>query len=305
MVLQTIKNKRSNLNGHTSCLLLFSLLFLMACNPKGDSGKMKITGEISAEEIEKESVREILYNLYQPEEMSRIFERAGANFSPDILASPDNLTAYSSPSEMAVALGIFGADLFYARLFDQSLYVAKYLSSIQILSEKLGIPGNYYEGLFEEPGDWLTNRDSVTQYASEIYIKTDNYLKKTDKHSLAALIVMGSWVEAMYIAGSIYAENPTNMEIMDRIGEQKYSLNPLISLMSNYQDDLRITENILILKRIRRAFDKFEIYFSESDLKIDTTRKVISARDYTTSFTAENAREIKNLIEDLRMRLVR
>lgn len=299
------KGKKLPYQGLSCLLLVFILMISFSCKRQGDSGKMTITGEITAEEIEQESVREILYNLYQPEEMSSIFERVGANFNPDFMASPDNIPAYSNPSEIAIALGIYGVDLFYSRLFDQPSYTARYLSSIQVLSEKLGIPENYYEGLFEEPESWIANRDSVTRFAADIYFKTDKFLKKSNRGSLAALIVMGSWVEAMYIATRIYEENPTNMEIMDRIGEQKYSLNPLISLMSNYHDDLRITEHILILKKIRKSFDKFDIFFSGSDLTIDTARKVIAAREYQSTFSPENAREINELIQDFRMRLVR
>jgi hypothetical protein len=278
---------------------------LLSCNRQGEIAKMVITGEISQEEIEQESVREILYNLYQPEEMSKIFDRTAANFDPDIPASPDNFPAYNTSFEMAVALGIYGVDLYYSRLFDQTSYTSSYITAIQILSEKIGIPESYYEGLFEEPENWLTNRDSVALFASDIYIKTDTFLKKNDKDALSALIVMGSWIEAMFIASRIYSENPSNMEILDRIAEQKYSLSPLISLLSNYQDDLRIRELILMLNKLRKSFDRFEIYFHEPDLTIDTTRKIISAGKYRSDFTTENATEIITLVQEIRLKLVR
>lgn len=285
--------------------VLFSLVILAgSCKHQSDRSMGDITGDSSVQSIEPQRVREIFYNMYMPEEMSRIFQRVGANFDPDLPNSPDHFARYRKPREVAIAIGVYGVDLHYARMFDQKMMTARYFTVVEILSEKLGIPQTYYEDIFEKLDEKFPDKDSVSIIASKIYEKTDKFLKENDKNSLAALIVMGGWVEALYIACKILEDNPYNMEIMDRIAEQKYSLNSLIYLLSNYQEDIRITEYILMLKRLRKAYARYEIYYDEEDFVLDTAKKKITATEYESEFNNEIVNEITMVVEEIRENIV-
>lgn len=285
-------------------VLLFLAILAGSCKCQSDRTKEDITDDFSTQSIEPERVREIFYNMYMPEEMSRIFQKVGANFDPDLPNSPDHFARYRKPGEVAIAIGVYGVDLHYARMFDQKMMTARYFTVVEILSEKLGIPQTYYEDIFEKLDEKFPDKDSVSIIASKIYEKTDKFLKENDKNSLAALIVMGGWVEALYIACKILEDNPYNMEIMDRIAEQKYSLNSLIYLLSNYQEDIRITEYILMLKRLRKAYTRYEIYYEEEDFIIDTSRKMIKASDYESEINDEIVQEITMVVEEIRENIV-
>ncbi len=284
--------------------LSFSLLVINSCKDQEDRQKESITGAITEDYNEPQRVREIFYNMYMPEEMSRIFHKAGANFDPEIINSPDRFSRYRKPHEVAIALGVYGVDLHYARIFDQKMMTARYFTVVEILSEKMGIPRDYYEDIFEKLDEDFPDQDSLSRLASKIYERTDKYLKENNRDSHAALIVMGGWVEALYIACNILESNPYNMEIMDRIAEQKYSLNSLIYLLSNYQEDIRITEYILMLKRLRKAYARYEIYYDEKDFNLDTAQKKITATEYESEFNDENVNEITRVIEEIRENLV-
>ncbi len=253
---------------------------------------------------ERETVKQIFYSIYLPTEMSRVFESVGANFDPDIVSSAENFSQYTEDFDIALGLGVYGVDLSYARLFDQSALMARYFSNINIMAGKLGIPDEYYENKFREVEENFHNRDSVIYILTDIYEKTDEYLKANGKSEHAAIIVLGAWAEALYIASGIFGKDPTNMEIMDRIAEQKYSLNSIISLLSNYQDNIRITEYLLMLKRLRKAYDRFEIYYYKTDFEIDTIEKVIAADDYKSEFEPSIANEIIDLIYEIRMDII-
>ncbi|MFW5820290.1 MAG: hypothetical protein ACOCWA_03310 [Bacteroidota bacterium] len=278
----------------------FLLVIISSCKQHEESPEEEITGDFSSHSVESQRVREIFYTMYKPEEMSRIFQKVGANFDPDLPHSPEHFARYRKPGEIAIAIGVYGVDLHYARMFDQEMLTARYFTVVEILSEKLGIPQTYYEDIFEKLEEKFPDRDSVSIIASKIYDKTDNFLKENKKNSLAARIVMGGWVEALYIATKILESNPYNMEIMERIGEQKYSLNSLIYLLSNYQEDIRITEYILMLKRLRKAYARYEIYYDEEGFKLDTTNKKITAQEYESEFDDEIVSEITMVIEEIR-----
>lgn len=285
-------------------LCILASIVIIACNNNRKKEGLSLPEDLAEESYPMGQVREIFYNMYLPEEMSRIFEQVGANFDPDIPVSPENFSRYQEPSDIAVAIGAYGVDLNYAKLFDQSAMTASYFSVIQILSEKLGIPEEYYEDLFNRIEEGPVERDTLAMIATQIYEKTDTYLTGNGKGASAALIVMGGWVEALYIASRIYKSNPSNMEILDRISEQKYSLNSLIYLMNNYQDNLVNARYLLYLKRLKKAFDRYEIYFEEDDFDLDTANRMILARDYTSDMTEDIALEIAILIKEIREEII-
>jgi hypothetical protein len=277
---------------------------LVSCNQETETRQESITGDFQDTEIEPQRVREIFYNMYRPDEMSRIFQKVGANYDPSIPNSPDHFARYKKSGDIAIAIGVYGVDLHYARIFDQKMMAARYFTVVEILSEKLGIPKEYYEDIFRTIEENFPDQDSISILASRIYDKTESYLKDHDKNSLAALIVMGGWIEALYIASQILESNPYNIEILDRIAEQKYSLNSLIYLLSNHQDDIKITEYILMLKRLRKAYARYEIYYDEEDFVLDTANKKITTSDYESEINDEIIEEITMVIEEIRETVV-
>jgi hypothetical protein len=252
----------------------------------------------------EKKIRQIFYSMYLPDEMSRLFERVGANYNPSILNSPENFAKYTSSSDIALNLGIYGVDMSYSRMFEQTGATAKYFSSIQLLSEKLGIPRSYFEEIFEGMEEHFSDKDSLLKIAGKIFDTTDRYLKDHRFDAQAALIVAGGWVEALYIATRIYYDNPENIEIADRIAEQKYSLNSLISLLGNYQSDLKVAEYVLMLKRLRVTYEQFDFYYSTEDLQLDTITKTISATEYDSDVSPAMLSEISVIISDIRSDIV-
>jgi hypothetical protein len=281
-------------------LLILTQAFLNSCknNPEASSELPNF------ETAGKEDVRLIFFNMYLPEEMSSMFEKSGSHYEPSILNPAENISRYNSPHSVAVNIGIYGVDLNYARFFNQKAAVAKYINTVNILAGKLGIPPDFYEHLIKGIERNYNDKDSISKYATDIYINTDEYLKSTGKDSYAALIVMGGWIEALYIASKIYEADNMNIEIINRISEQKYSLNSLIALLNNYQDDTSIAGYILMLKTLKRSYDQFELYYNPEDLKLDSTKMVLSAKGNQSLITPETLKEISQIISTIRKEIV-
>jgi hypothetical protein len=282
----------------------FLLIVFSACKdkkPKQEAVPIALENETSTSSAK---VRQIFYNMYQPTEMSKLFERVGANYNPAILNSADNISRYTTQHQIALNLGLYGVDISYTRIFDQSASTAKYFSTIQLLTAKLGIPDFYFQNILVALDKYRSDKDSLTKLAGDVYEVADKFLKENNKDAFAALVVMGGWIEALYIASKIAESDPENMEIKDRIGEQKYYLNSLISLLSNYQEDLSITENLLMLKKLKKSFDKFEIYYNQKSFKVDTVNKLISTSDYVVNVSPEIISEIGAIVSEIRMGII-
>lgn len=275
-------------------------LVLTSCQNNSTDKIINQTFEADSKNMPDDNLREIFYSMYLPNEMSRLLERVGANFYPEILMPDEDFSRYSEENDIATAIGIYGVDLSYAQIYEQNLLSAKYLTTLKFLTPKIGIPEDLYTDLYDNFENYFSNPDSLDKITSLFYMKTDEFLKEAGKNAHAALIVMGGWIEALYIANKILEYNSNNIEILDRIAEQKYSLNSLISLMNNYQDDTYIAESIAQLKKLKQSFDKFDIYYNQKGFQIDTINKTFFTEGYESGLTMDLASEINQLIIEIR-----
>jgi len=261
------------------------------------------TGEIVQDDYVAKS-KFIFYNMYSPIEMAGIFNDAGAIYSPEILNPVQASENYVTSSKIAMNLGIYGVDLSYARMFDQMQVSIEYLATIQQMAQRLGIPNDFVSFTAAKVEKYINNRDSIMQVATEAYANADLYLKSGKRENAAALIVFGGWIESMYIAVSIFNPNDPDQAIMERIAEQKYSLNSLIVLLSNYQEDLQVSEYLVLLRKLKRIFDKFEIYYEPGDFDIDTVNKVIALNRNKINVSSQQVGQISRIINEIRDKII-
>ncbi|MBA7575268.1 hypothetical protein ES708_17089 [subsurface metagenome] len=172
--------------------------------------------------------KSIFYGLYSPVEVTRVFESIGAEYTPAILNSTENSSNYITSSKIALNLGVYGVDLSYIQLFHLTQESINYWTVISKLTNQLGIPGDIINTPRESLDENYNNPDSLVQIATATFSIVKNHLKEQNRESAAAMIIIGGWVEALYIATeALYNEENPDPEIISIIAEQKYSLNSL------------------------------------------------------------------------------
>jgi hypothetical protein len=248
--------------------------------------------------------RSISYEMSLPLEMARLFDHVGANFYPEFLNPADQFAKYSRPAKIALNLGVYGVDLSYSKMFNQHQKTVGYLTAINRLAAEMGIPREIYADILDNLDFFLENRDSLSGAAEELYRATDEFLRKDGQEGAASLVAMGGWIESMYIATSILEMDPENIALQEKVAEQKYSLNSLIALMNNYHADLELAEYLLMLKNLRRSYDKFQIFYSKGSVAVDTSSKSISASGYFINVSPDQISEISTKIRNLRTLII-
>ncbi|MFC2081101.1 hypothetical protein ACFLR8_02705 [Bacteroidota bacterium] len=248
--------------------------------------------------------RSISYEMTLPVEMAGLFDHVGANFYPEFLNPADQFGKYGKSAKVALNLGVYGVDLSYVKMFSQHQRSVAYLNAIHRLAGEMGIPREIYGDVIENMEFFVTNRDSLSKVTMELYSATDEFLKEDGQEGAASLVAMGGWIESMYIATRIWEMDSKNLALQDKIAEQKYSLNSLIALMNNYHSDLDLAEYLLMLKNLRRTYDKFQLFYKKDDVEVDTANKTISAGGYFVNITEDQMREISNKIENLRTLII-
>lgn len=289
-------------------IFLPALVIMFGCNGNQNSGNdldldIIDSGDVPSEHVDK--VTKIFYNVPSPIEMATMMQRAGANYDVELLNPVGNIENYTTIASSALNLGIYGADLSYTRMFDQIQESVNYLSVLRKLSDRLGIPqdeGSFAVGRIEENID---NRDSLLQIISETYATADLYLKENDRGSTAALIILGGWVEALYISTNILDSVSPNPEIMNRVAEQKLSLNNLIEILNSYGEDESIGKYLPELLDLQQSFEKITITYKSGHVVTDTVNKKTSIQSETAiEVTYDNIREIRRKVEIIRKEMI-
>jgi hypothetical protein len=217
----------------------------------------------------------IFYNMYLSVELSSLFESAGAVFTPELMNNPDKTSEYLTSSQQAVNLGVYAVDLSYARVFDQVETASKYFNAMQQLSKDLGIPSDYFENTAKRFERNFTNKDSLITLANEVYYTTEDYLKANERYTTAAIIIMGGWVEAITIAVNVAIES-RDPDIIERLIDQKYSLNNLIIMLSEHKDNEVVAGYISRLNKLKKAFNEIDVVFDVNfDPKSESGKEII------------------------------
>lgn len=282
--------------------LLFSLILLSCKNQPPQPEEVFVPEPTVKESAE---VKEVIYSMYLPTDMSELFERSGSNFDPDMPAPVNTLPLYTNPEQIAVMLGIFGVDLSYMKILQQKAMAAEYYTAIKVMAAKLEIPEAIFDKSSKKLEKNLGNQDSLAAVIESVYSETDLFFRESGKDNLASISLLGGWIEAMYIGVSIYEAEEGNRAMAHKLLQQKFTLNSIYSILSNHQESLRVTSYLLMLKRLRKEFNKVEIRYPVEGFSVDTTQKRIQTANAQIHYEPTTLTEISRLIVQMRDELIK
>lgn len=254
------------------------------------------------ENYKKEEI--IFYNLFSPVELTYLISKKESYYNSSLINSINNITKYSESTKVALNLGIYGADISYLWMFEQSQQSLSYRAAIQRLTDKLEIPRDFVNFTYSSAESNAQNFDSLVHIAKVSYLKTDEYLKRTGRNHSASFILLGGWIETLYIATQMY-EHPDS-KLMSKIAIQNFSLNSLIGILQQSQDNINVTEYLLLLKKLKQAFDELGIQYPPESLVIDTSTKHIKLKNpESLNIKVENLAEIRRITKQIREHIIR
>ncbi len=251
-------------------------------------------------------VQEIFYAVPSPMEMATLLKKEGAEYNVDLLNDVKRVNGYTSAQSRALNLGIYGADLSYASVFNQNQESIIYLSCAKKLADNLGVTKAFNDETIERMEENVDNRDSLLNIVSETYYMLDAYLKENGRDHVSALVITAGWVEGLYLSTSIALQqkNPTEA-LLQRIADQKISLVNLIELVDAYNKDNQIDEIVADLQRIDAAFAAVEHQKKESaNLSTGSDGVAVIGSASKTTLTAENLIEIGKVITEIRTKYI-
>ena len=229
-------------------ILIASVGFsLFSCGEEVKKNEIEIDAPIepTIDIVERsDKIQKIFFNIPSPIETSQILQEAGATYEFTLPSNPSAVDDYQSIGEQALNMGIYGADLNYATVFDQTTEIMLYLQCARTLGSELGIDQVFDEETIDRIEWNLEVKDSMQVIITEIFWEMSSYLEEQDRQSISTLIILGGWVEGVYLSTQLARIAPDNEGLKLRIAEQKYSLTNLIGLLNSY-DSNDISQDIL------------------------------------------------------------
>lgn len=245
-----------------------------------------------------------VFIIPSPIQTAILIQKSGALYDKSMLNGSDKVNSYSTKFQKCLNLGIYGADLGYTTLYDQTQDALMYFKATNTLATDLGLSNAFDKSLLERFQKNIGKKDSILVLVSSAYRASNDFLKNNDRNEDAALIVAGGWIETLQFAINIMKAKP-NEDIKRRIAEQKGTLNNLLALISTYQGNEEYAELLLKLNELKAEYDKVEYkYVYSQPVTDEVTKSTTITSKSETSITPENIQAIGEKISAIRKLII-
>ncbi len=300
-----IKSKYVNKWMGYSGALAFAAIFMVGCVSdvkKDDAGEG--VAEVDSSATKLMTIGGNMFSIPSPIQTAMLIEKSGADYNKSFLNDAKKVTTYATNYQKALNLGVYGADVGYVTIYDQSQDAIKYLSVINKLSDELGITGAFDENTIKRFENNFGKRDSMLNLVAVAYRNSDAFLKDNDRMNVGALILAGGWIETLYFSTQIAVKNK-NQDVINRIGEQKYTLNNIVKMLTQYYNQPEYDVLVDDLIELAYDFDAIDIQYTYEKSTVDIAKKTTKINSKTVVvITPEHLKAIADKVAKIRNKIV-
>lgn len=243
-------------------LLGFVILFTSCVNEDIDNDQE----EIDSLSINEKELDNTVFKLPSPVELYKFLYDEKVNFNEQALNSIDRKEKYNTSTKKALNLGIYSSDLAYSAVFEKTQETFQYFKTAKSLADDLSISEGFNESVALRIEDNLENVDSLYEIASDAYWDATTYLEAENKTELLSFIIIGSWVESVYIATLSVDEFSADNEVIIRIAEQKLLLENLLDYLNSHEKNEEINKILRKLNELEEYF--YNLYDGANNMNI-------------------------------------
>lgn len=224
--------KNLKLNTKVIALGLASMLIYSCGDPKPteETDDLPDTDTVKAVAL---NVGGKLFSVPSPMQTALLIQKSGVAYDKSILNAGNKNGQYASDYSRSLNLGIYGADLGYVSMYNQTQDAIGYLGAVKNLADKIGVSSAFDQTTMKRISDNISNKDSMLVLVGLAYRASDSYLKTNKRTEISSLILTGGWIESMNFSIVAYNKKPTD-EIKYRIAEQKQALSSIIELIKSH-----------------------------------------------------------------------
>lgn len=284
-----------------------SAIFMVGCVSdvkKEGADEGDTTEKVDSTSTRLMSIGGSMFSIPSPIQTAMLIEKSGADYNKGFLNDAKKVTTYATNYQKALNLGIYGADVGYVTIYDQSQDALKYLGVINKLSDELGITGAFDENTIKRFENNFGKRDSMLNLVAVAYRNADAFLKDNDRLNVGALVLAGGWIETVYFSTQI-ALKDGDQEVINRIGEQKYTLNNIVKMLTPYYNQPEYDALVDELIELAYDFDAIDVQYTYEKPTVDIANKTTTINSKTVVvITPEHLQAITDKVASIRNKIV-
>lgn len=262
-----------------------AVLFISCGGSKEEVVDASDDGTVSAGlDSQKISAQNVFNTIPSRDILLDLIKQANTEYNVAYLNNPDEVSKYFLESSRALNLGVYGADLNVASIYDQTQESMLFFKCVSIIAKSIGVSDSFDENMGERMTANQANRDSTLNIITQAFKNADNTLRKNNRPGTSSLLVAGAWIEGLYVACQT-AKEKNNEPIVKEVFGQKESLDNLLELLMSSKLPDETAYLIPDLKAIKAIIDgKSDKVFTvaamkDLDTKITELRtKIISSK---------------------------
>lgn len=285
-------------------LILFFIAVLpifIACQPSDEKKQLeKMDVETDEKNPSLVQFQNSVFSIPSPYQLTGIIKALQIEFNPGLLNPTHNNMKYSDNFDKALNLGVYGADLAYANMYDQIPLAINYFGVIKLITQDLGLDHAFDGKTINRIEKNMTNKDSLLFIMSSSYRKADAFLKENQREETGVLILAGGWIESLYLITKLAEENQ-NTILIARIGEHKYPLKNLIKMLQPYANTEKYNKLLEAFSDLDLSFEQVKFIYIYKPPQTSEKDKITFINSTSESkITKESLAEISKKVIGLR-----
>ncbi len=279
-------------------------LLLAACGGSGTEGDGNGTDSLATEQPTKDSeiigIGGKLFSIPSPAQTALAMRKAGLKYQKDLTAPLEKGGTLTTKVAQSLALGVYGADLAYVTVHKDGARAMATMQAIEKLGGQLGVTNAFDRTLLDRFKSSMNNEDSLLRLSGTAFRAADQYLKMNESEDVSALVLAGGWVESLYLTVSDAAALK-DQAMVNRIGEQKSTLDALVQLIEASDKEGMAAEMLKAMKDLQAEFSAVTSTYTFAEPVTDAAAKTTFINSTTqVSIPAEKVATITAKVTAIR-----
>jgi hypothetical protein len=238
---------------HFILLIAVIPLFFSCSNQTGET----TSGNDSFSSLKKDSIGEnTKVKLPSPVEFYLFIRESKAQFNNQALNRFDKSSNYVTSTKKALNFGVYASDLAYCTVYEQQQETNNYFKTLKHFAGELGVNEGYDKSIILRINNNLNNSDSLYQITNDSYWKVCNYLEDNSKSNILGPILIGGWIESLYLGLRSVETFSQDNPIVQRITEQRYLLDNLLDYLTTLKKSKDLELYVTKLSALQASFVK-------------------------------------------------
>jgi hypothetical protein len=247
-------------------IMVFSFTGLTSCN-NGSPRKQKVQQEKQEVNTIRKEIEKNVYPLPTSAVVIKMLTDLEVGYIIGISNPADNVKKYYTSAKRSINLGVYGADLSYATLYNMQQEVMDYMNTIRSVANDLNMSGIYNEPLYDSIKKNFDSRDRLVKILTDAFNDTYAFMSENEQQPLALLVVGGAWVEGMYLTTHVSEAAYNVAGISKVLLEQKKSFDLFLDITKPYMDNPSVSDFVKTLDPIKNVYAGLSTSLTEQNIK--------------------------------------